>query len=370
MALDYYEILGVSRDATIEEIKRAYRKKAAEYHPDKNKSPDAVEKFKQVNEAFQVLSDPKKREMYDRFGYVGDNGFYNETSGATRGRQVEFDFSQIFGDSFDSIFFDGFDNFSDLFSTLNGRRRTKHRGKDIELNLEISLEDVIKGGEKVISFKRQEVCSTCKGTGGEKVDKCSYCNGTGRITQIVRTFLGNVQTVQECPHCNGSGYKIINKCRVCNGSGLVEKDISFKVKIPVGAKTGMTLRFRGDGNSGKFNGEKGDLFITLNVIADKNYKIVGENDIQKEVFLPFYIFMLGGDIKVQTFDGIKQVHVDKNTKSGSKITIKGLGLPDIRSRRRGDMILVLLPEFPIDLDENLEKALEVFKRSQENERIY
>lgn len=365
MDFDYYEILGVSRNATHEEIKKAYRREAAKYHPDKNKSPDATERFKKINEAFQVLSDPKKRELYDKYGKAGVDGGY--AGGTYYTNQVEIDISQIFSDAFDV--FKDFDILSGAFNPFDIKRsRSKYRGKDIEIQVNITYFDSIYGAEKVINYPRYDKCDKCKGTGGLKVEKCSHCQGTGRITQYVRSFLGNIQTIQTCPHCEGTGTRIVEKCDKCNGTSLVNTDRSIKIKIPRGATEGLTLRFKGEGNAGKYGGEFGDLYVKLLFDADQGFYKDGIN-LVKDLYIPFYYLILGGKIKIYTPEGIKEINIPANTPAGTQIRLHNMGLPDVNVRKRGDIILNIYPALPSDLTAEERDWLLKFKQKRQDDGV-
>ncbi len=345
MGNDYYDMLGVPRNATQEEIKKAFRKKVLEYHPDRNKSPDATEKFKKINEAYQVLSDPKKREVYDRYGQDAFSGYAG--NGSNYSQQVQFDFSDIFGDSFDSffqnVFFDGNTSFGEIFG--KGKKGGKSKGKDLELNVDITLEDVIKGGQKVVEYKRYEVCNVCRGSGASKLEKCSYCNGSGHVSQVKRTIFGNVQFVQDCPKCNGTGHIVIEKCPHCKGETRVLVNHKLNIKIPAGIEDGITLRFSEQGDVGKNGGKYGDLYIKVRVLEDKNFIRQGNNLITK-ITIPYYLFILGGEVRVKTFDGEQIIHLERLTKVDTEFVLKGYGIPDMFSKKRGDIIVKLIPSVP------------------------
>ncbi|BDQ04561.1 MAG: chaperone protein DnaJ [Candidatus Dojkabacteria bacterium] len=345
MSNDYYEILGVSRNATQEEIKKAFRKKLLEYHPDRNKSPDATEKFKKINEAYQVLSDPRKRQLYDNYGQSAFTN--NAAAGANYTEQIQFDFSDIFGESFDSIFqnvfFDGKTPFDEIFG--RNKTRTKNKGRDIELNLDVTLVEVIKGSERNIVYKRYESCPVCHGSGASKLEKCSYCNGSGHVSQIKRTIFGNVQVIQDCQKCNGTGHIVVEKCPHCKGETRILVDHTLNIKIPAGIEDGLTLRFSGEGDVARNAGIYGDLYIKLRVLEDKHFIRQGKNLITK-ITVPFYTFILGGEVRVNTFDGEQIVHVKKLTKVDTEFVLKGYGIPELYNKKRGDIIVKLVPEVP------------------------
>jgi molecular chaperone DnaJ len=340
---DYYDILGVSRDANEKEIKSAFRKKAAALHPDRNKDPKAPEEFKKVNEAYQVLSDPEKRKMYDQYGSAAFNGG-GGYGGGFDPNGMQFDFSDLFGGGFDSIFGDA-NPFSDIFG--GGRRTSQptNRGADVHLRVTISLDDVISGPEKTIRYNRRERCTTCNGQGGTKVETCTNCKGSGRVTQVTRSILGNMQVVRECPECQGTGKKILEKCQACRGESVVEASHEMKIRIPKGIDSGLSLRFRGEGNAGKFGGESGDLFIEITVQNDKRFVRNGD-DLHVDIELPLYSLVLGDEIVVSTLDGDKKVKIPAGIQIGEKLSMRELGLPNMRTQKRGDIILTIKTEIP------------------------
>ncbi len=281
---DYYEILGIDKGATAQQIKSAYRKLAKEYHPDRNKDAGAEGKFKEMQEAYEILSDDRKRSAYDKYGHAGTQGFGGggqDFSGA--GGFGGFDFNNMggmggdagaFNDIFEQFFGNGFGGFS---SSGSSRPR---RGADLEVTMKIQFTEAIFGIEKIIRYKRHSHCEACKSTGakaGTSMETCKTCQGQGRVTQVQRTFLGNFQTVVNCPDCQGSGKMIKEKCPVCSGKGIIQTEEDFKIKIPHGIPDGVTLRFRERGNTGHKGGEYGDLFVNIEVKNDPNLERKGDD---------------------------------------------------------------------------------------------
>lgn len=337
---DYYEILGVSKEASDKEIKSAFRKKAAAFHPDKNKDPKAPEEFKKVNEAYQILSDPEKRRVYDQYGSAA---FQNGGGAGFDPNGMQFDFSDIFGGGFDSIFGDA-NPFADIFG---GRRSAQdvNKGGDVHLRVTISLEDVIHGPEKTIRYNRKESCNQCKGQGGTNIETCPTCKGAGRVAQVTRSILGNMQVVRECNDCHGTGKKIIDKCTVCKGESLVDASRELKIRIPKGIESGMNLRFKNEGSAGKFNNPSGDLFIEIQIQEDKRYQRQGD-DLMLNVTLPIHSLVLGDEINVETLDGEKKVKIPAGLQLGEKLSLKELGLPNMRTHKRGNIIITIKADIP------------------------
>lgn len=340
---EYYEALGVDSSATPEEIKKAFRKKAAQYHPDKNKDPKAPEEFKKVNEAYQVLSDPEKRRMYDQYGSSGFDP--NQFQGGGAGG-FQFDFSDIFGGGFESVFGDE-SPFGDIFGG-RGPRGDRNRGKDLYLTLSVTLEDIITGPEKQIKYNKKETCQTCKGIGGSKVETCKTCKGNGRVAQVSRSLFGNIQVMRDCVECNGTGKVVVDKCKICKGESVVDTARTFKIRIPKGIESGMNLRFTGEGDAGKFNSQKGDLFVEIQVQKHPEYTR-RDDDLLKTIDLPIYSIVLGDEVKVTTFDGDKVVKIPAGMDIGEKLILKELGVPNMRTKKRGDIILEINVGVPKNL---------------------
>lgn len=344
---DYYEVLGVSKDASSEEIKKAFRKKARELHPDVNKAPNAEEKFKELGQAYEALSDNDKRAMYDRYGHDGlKNAGYD--SGP-------FDFG--FGDLSEilSSFFGG------GFSGGGQRRRANSptRGSDLRLDIEISFEEAIFGTEKDVEIQHLVSCNTCHGTGAEPGSTpitCSTCKGVGQIQQTTQTILGHFTQVTTCPHCAGSG-AISTPCRVCTGQGRTEETKSINLKIPKGVDVGNKLRVNSEGDAGKFGGPAGDLYVVIYVQPHKTFQRSGVN-LYSDLVISFPQAALGDDIEVETVDGLKPLKIYSGIQSETVITVKNSGVPYLsNSAKRGDLFVKIKVETPTNLNEEEKKLL-------------
>jgi len=338
---DYYEILGVSRDATQDEIKKAYRKLAKQYHPDINKSKDAEEKFKEISEAYEVLSDPEKRRQYDTFGHSAAQDFFGRGGFSWEDFTHFSDIEDIFGrdffgkDIFD-IFFRGFDK---------DRVRTKgdysSRGSDIRYDLEISLEDAASGVKTEIQIPRTEECKDCKGTGAKngKVMSCPNCHGTGQERHERRTPFGYFASVTTCRRCGGSGEVIQESCEKCNGSGRIQKTRRITVKIPPGVESGSRLRIKGEGNSGFRGGPPGDLYIVIHVLPHEFFRREGDNLFCK-IPITFSQAALGAEVEVPTLRSKVKLKIPSGTQSGTIFRIKGQGMPNLNERgKKGDLMV-------------------------------
>ncbi len=346
---DYYEVLGVEKTATPEEIKRAYRKKAIQYHPDKNPgNKEAEAKFKECAEAYEVLSDPEKRKRYDQFGHDGLQGVgvhdYSRMN-------VE-DISDMFGDIF-----------GDLFGDFWGRRsrgtqsREPVRGYDLETTVELTLEEVAQGTEKTIEFTRQDLCSDCGGSGaakGKAPTRCSNCGGSG---QVQRAGLGGFfQMVSTCPKCKGSGQIITDPCRTCRGTGLIPCKRTLTVKIPPGVHEGQAIRINGEGEPGRFGGPRGDLYCYVRIKAHP-FLMRKDSDLMVTVPLSFTQMALGTTIDVPTLNGTRKLKIPAGTQHGSIFRIRGQGLPDMRTGGRGDLLVQTAVEIPRRLTPEQERLL-------------
>ncbi len=337
---DYYEILGISKDADEKEIKRAYRKLAGEYHPDKNKASDADKKFKEINEAYSVLSDPVKRRNYDQFGNAdfssgGGQGF----SGADFGGANFGGFEDIFSDFFGSNF-----NFS---GNSSEQRSRSNSGEDIELILEVNLKDVIFPTEKDISFYAMSKCSYCNGTGSKsgKVDTCNTCKGLGKVQRVTQSFIGNISMESICPTCKGSGKVIKDKCNHCIGSGRIKELKKMKIKIPQGASNDTVLKFAGSGSAG-LNGEKsGDLYLNIKILEDKEYKREG-NDLLGTLNIDIPTAVLGGVVDVKTIYDTVKLKIPAGVQDGERFKIKNKGVPSLHGSRVGDYIVKIKVNIP------------------------
>ncbi|NOY81808.1 MAG: molecular chaperone DnaJ [Kiritimatiellaeota bacterium] len=348
MPKDYYEVLGVDRSATAEELKKAYRRLAIKYHPDKNPGDkEAEERFKEASEAYQVLSDPAKRSQYDQFGH---EAFVSGQHGAGRGAGFDpFDiFQQVFGGSFFESFMGG------------GRSREAARdGADLRYDLQIDFEEAVFGADKEISIPRAETCTRCKGTGcepGTSRRRCPQCGGTGQITMAQGFF----SIRQRCPVCAGTGEKIESPCRDCRGEGRVQKRKRIQIHIPAGVDTGARLRVAGEGEAGRRGGSRGDLYVVLHV-RDHEIFQREDNDLYCEVPVPFTTAALGGTIKVPTVSGTAEVRVPPGTQSGTVFRLRGKGIPSLRGYGRGDQHVRVIVEVPVHLSAKQKEKLREFQ---------
>lgn len=334
---DYYEILGVGRSATSEEIKKSYRKLALQYHPDKNPGDKAAEeKFKEAAEAYEVLSDSDKRARYDRYGHAGvDN---SGGGGFREGMTMDDIFSQfgdIFGDSAFGDFFGG------ARGGARGGRPAGERGSNLRIKVSLSLEEISTGVSKKIKVKKQIACDMCGGSGAKdsnSVSTCSTCRGAGQVRQVRSTFLGQMQTVTTCPTCHGSGQTITAACPKCKGDGRMYGEETLDIEIPAGVEAGMQLSLRGRGNSGAKGGPPGDLIINIEEEAHEFLERDGMNLIY-ELFINFADAALGATIEVPTLEGRVKIKVPPGTQSGKIFRLKDKGLPAVQSHGRGDQLI-------------------------------
>lgn len=352
---DYYEVLGVSKDSSQEEIKKAYRKLVKKYHPDVNKESNAEEKFKEVQEAYEVLSDESKRSAYDQYGHAGTAGFdpgtgFNgfNTSGAP------FDMGDIFGSFF------GGNNFGFDFGMGRDSGPREDRGADIRYRVNLSFMEAMKGGEFNIRIKRDIACKHCDGTGSEtkKTKKCTECNGTGRTRNIRSTILGQISVVGTCEKCSGTGEIPEERCKICGGTGIKSEDKSMKIKIPAGAYDGMVLRFRSGGNVGRRNGTVGDLYIEIEVEPSKEFERRG-SDIYSEEEIPVYTAVLGGNIEVNTIYGEVKLKIPQGTQPNTVFRLEDKGAPVLgREGRKGDHYVKVKVNIPSRLSRKERKMWE------------
>lgn len=349
---DYYEVLGVGKQSSADEIKRAYRRMAMKYHPDKNPNDKEAEaKFKECAEAYEVLSDPQKRQQYDQFGHEG-----------LRGTGMH-DFSHIRWQDIGSIF--GFDDFlSDIFGARGrkARRPRAARGYDLETTVELSLHEVSQGCEKTIEFTRQDTCTECSGSGCEKGSKpspCTVCGGTGQVARGGGFF----QMVSSCPKCRGTGQIITNPCKKCKGTGRIPKKRVVTVKIPRGVHEGQGIRVTGEGEPGRDGGPRGNLYCYVRIRRHEFLQRNG-NDLVAVVPISFTQAALGDTIDVPSLDGTKQLKIPAGTQFGSMFRIKGQGLPDIRSGKVGDQLVQVTIETPQKLNAKQRQLLEEFAKNE------
>ena len=343
---DYYEVLGVDKNASADEIKKAYRKKAIQYHPDKNPGDkNAEEKFKEAAEAYDVLSDPQKRQRYDQFGHAGVGG-ESQSGGFGGGMSMDDIFSQ-FGDIFGGHF-GGFGGFSGFGSSSRSGRRV-NRGSDLRVKVKLTLNDIAKGVEKKIKVKKYVPCSHCHGTGAEGNDgvkTCDTCKGSGVVTRIANTILGQMQTQTTCPTCGGEGKVVVKKCPICNGEGIVRDEEIITINIPAGVSEGMQLTMSGKGNAARHGGINGDLLILVEEEPHPEL-IRDENDLLYNLLLSIPEAALGTTVEIPTVDGKVKVKIDAGTQPGKVLRLRNKGLPSVNGYGTGDLLVnvsVYIPE--------------------------
>jgi molecular chaperone DnaJ len=360
---DYYEILGVNKDATKAEIKKAYRKLALKYHPDKNPDKSAEEKFKEISEAYAVLYDDEKRRLYDQYGHAGIDQRYSYED-IFRGA----DFGDIFrgmGIDFDFGFNDIFERFFGHRMDFNRRGPRRSRGMDLRYDIEISLEDAYNGLKTEINVPRTETCRTCQGSGakpGTNPKTCTECNGTGQSRQSRRTAFGVFTQISTCSKCHGEGTIIKDYCPQCNGKGKIQKTRSIELKIPEGVDDGSQLRLSGEGEAGSFGGSSGDLYIVIHVKRHPKYNRTGSNlHMIKEISYPEAA--LGGKIDIETIDGsIGSLKIPEGTQNGDILKIRNKGMPELHNRGFGDLYVVIQIKTPKKLNRKIRKLLEELKK--------
>ncbi len=362
---NYYEILGVSKDATQAEIKSAFRKKARELHPDVNKAPDAEEKFKELGKAYETLSNEEKRSLYDRYGEEGLSNAGYSTEGP-----FDFGFGNI-NDIFES-FFGGMGGFSS--SSIDPT--APQRGHDLRLDIELDFEEAAFGVEKEIKIDHLEMCKECYGTGAEPGTKpmtCPECNGKGRVAHVTRTILGSIQQVSVCPKCNGTGQIIGSPCKKCHGEGRLEVEKTIKVKIPAGVDNNAKIRVAKEGDAGKNGGASGDLYIVMYVKPHAKFKREGFN-VYSELFISIPQAVLGDTIPVETIHGKKELAIPSGIEYGKMLTIKNAGIPYLgHPEKRGDHIIVVKYKTPKSLNDEekrlYRKLFELSENKKPNEKL-
>ena len=352
---DYYEVLGVSRGASEDEIKKAYKKMARKYHPDLNPGDKtAEEKFKEVNEAYEVLSDAGKKARYDQYGHAGVDPNFG-AGGFGGGFDGSFDFGDL-GDIFGSFFGGGF----------GGGRRTNpnapQRGESIRMSIAISFEEAAFGCEKAVTVERYETCDTCHGNGcapGTSPEVCPDCHGTGTVQVRRQTPMGVFATSSPCPKCGGKGRIIHQPCKDCRGSGMVRKKKTIQASIPAGIDNGQTISIRGQGNAGKNGGPAGDLLITITVRPHEMFRREGTS-VLCEAPITFTQAVLGAELEIPTIDGKVKYTLPEGTQSGTTFRLKGKGIPSINGRGRGDQYVTVYIETPKNLNKEQKEALKKF----------
>ena len=335
---DYYEILGVSKNAAADEIKKSYRKVAMQFHPDRNPGDkEAEEKFKEAAEAYEVLSDTDKKAKYDRYGHAA---FGPGTGGFSGGSNMEDIFSQ-FGDIFGEDIFGNFFNGGGGRSRGGGRRATGQRGSNLRIKLKLSYEEIAKGVSKNIKVKKYVLCTTCGGNGAKdkkSVQTCGTCNGSGQVRKVQNTFLGQMQTVATCPTCNGEGSTVTSKCGVCKGDGRMYGEETVTLDIPAGVQEGMQLSLSGKGNAGERGGASGDLIILIEEEAHASLHRDGLN-VAFDLYITFPDAVFGIQVEVPTIDGKAKIKIPAGTQSGKIFRLKGKGFPEVNGYTKGDQLI-------------------------------
>lgn len=358
---DYYELLGVGKSATADELKKAYRKKAVQYHPDKNPgNKEAEEMFKKVSEAYDVLNDPEKRAAYDRYGHAafqGGMGGGGPRGGAGGGFHDPFDiFREVFGRQGGG----GGGIFDEMFGGGGGGGDGSRDGADLRYDLEITLEEAARGAQKEISFRKNVTCDRCDGSGAEPGSKrvtCPTCRGAGQV----RRSGGIITFTQTCPTCGGAGQKIEKPCSACHGEGRVPKSTKLNVRIPAGVDTGSRLRSAGNGEAGVAGGQSGDLYIVLTVKEHELFERHGD-DLFCEIPIKFTLATLGGTIEVPTLFGKASLKIPAGTQSGTTFRLRDKGMPSLRAGRQGDQLVRVHVEVPTSLSSEQRKLLEEFAK--------
>jgi molecular chaperone DnaJ len=357
---DYYEVLGVSRNADESEIKKAYRQMALKYHPDKNPgNKEAEEKFKEAAEAYEVLSDKKKRQQYDQFGHSGMGGFGSNGGGHHMSMEDIFaNFGDIFGghNPFESFFGGG---------TRQGRPRQTKKGTNLRVKVKLTLQEIAHGVEKKIKVNKLVNCTACSGTGAQdsaSYHKCSTCQGTGYIRKVTNTILGQMQTTSTCPVCHGQGETILNKCKVCHGEGTVFGEEIITIQIPPGVAEGMQMSISGKGNAAGRNGIAGDLIVVIEEIQDPQLIREG-NNLLFDLYISIPDAALGTTAEVPTIDGKARIKIEPGTQPGKILRLKGKGLPDVNSQVKGDLLVNVNVWIPQHLSQDERKLMEKFRTS-------
>jgi molecular chaperone DnaJ len=360
---DYYDILGVSKNASAEEIKKAYRKLAIKFHPDKNPDDKSAEdKFKEGAEAYEVLSNPEKKQRYDQFGHAGAQGGFGGGQGGMNMDDIFSQFGDIFGGGggspFDSFFGGGGQ------SSRGGRR--VQRGTNLRIKVKLTLEEIANGIEKKIKVNKQILCNTCDGSGAKDKNSfstCKTCGGSGAVRRVTNTILGQMQTTSTCPTCNGEGTSITSKCGTCQGEGITRGEETISINIPAGVSEGMQLSMSGKGNAAPRGGVPGDLIILIEEIPHETLKREGINIIY-DLHVSFVDATLGASIEVPTIDGKARIKLDPGTQGGKILRLKGKGIPEVNSYHKGDQLIQVNIWTPKTINNEERELLEKFRASE------
>ncbi|MEY3178987.1 MAG: molecular chaperone DnaJ [Bacteroidota bacterium] len=358
---DYYEILGVSKSSSADEIKKAYRKVAMQFHPDRNPGDkEAEEKFKEAAEAYEVLSDQEKRAQYDRFGHAGVNG---RGGGGAHGMNMDdifSNFGDIFGDDIFGSFFGGGGR------QRSGGRARGTRGSNLRIKLKMNYEEIAKGANKTVKVKKYTTCSTCTGSGAKdknSIQNCGTCSGTGQVRKVTNTFLGQMQTVGTCPTCNGEGSTITSKCTSCKGEGRVYTEETINIDIPAGVQDGMQLSLSGKGNAGERGGSPGDLIVLVE--EEQHPELQRDNlNVIYDMHISFTDAVFGANPEVPTIDGRAKIKIPAGTQSGKIFRLKGKGFPAINSYEKGDQLIHVNVWTPQTLTAEEKEMMEKLKEAK------
>ncbi len=356
---DYYEVLGVGKEATKDEIKKAYRKQALKYHPDKNPGDkDAEEKFKEAAEAYEVLSNDEKRGRYDQFGHAGMNGggFGGGFGGGMSMEDIFSSFGDIFGDAFGGAFGG---------SRRGSRQRRVNKGSNLRLKVRLTLSEFAHGAEKKVKVSKYVTCNTCHGSGAASdndVTTCTACNGTGHTTRVMNTILGQMQTTTTCNVCGGDGKVITKKCAKCYGEGIVQAEEVIPLSIPAGVAPGMQLAVTGKGNAARRGGVNGDLIVLIDEEPHKELIREG-NDLIYNLFISLPDAVLGTSVEVPDVDGKVRIKIDPGTQGGKILRLRGKGLPDVNGYGKGDLLVNVNVWIPRNLTKEEQKSFEQFRNS-------
>ena len=358
---DYYDILGVSKSGSTDEFKKAYRKMALKFHPDKNPdNKEAEEKFKEAAEAYEVLSDPKKKARYDQYGHAGMSGSAGFGGGGQGGGMSMDDIFSHFGDIFGGAFGGG-----GGFGGQGGGRRRVNRGSNLRVKVKLNLAEIVNGAEKKLKLKKYVVCEPCHGTGaehGSSKSTCHTCNGQGQVRQVTNTFLGQMQTTATCPQCNGEGEVITNKCNSCHGNGIIKGDDVVTINIPAGVAEGMQLSVSGKGNAAARGGVPGDLLVLIDEEPHDELQR-DENNLLYDLYINFADAALGTSVDVPTVESKARIKITPGTQGGKVLRLKGKGIPDVNGYGRGDLLVNVNIWTPRSLSKEETEMMEKLKVS-------
>ncbi len=358
---DFYEVLEVSKKATAEEIKKAYRQQALKYHPDRNPGDKSAEdKFKEAAEAYEILSDPQKKARYDQFGHAGVGSA--ASGGYGEGMSMDDIFSH-FGDIFSDFGFGGFGGFN---NQRGGRGRQVARGTNLRIKVKLSLDEIENGVEKKLKVSKYVACDECSGSGakgGSAHSTCSTCHGSGQVTRVTNTFLGQMQTTSVCPACGGDGKIITNKCTKCSGEGVMRGEEVISVKIPAGVSEGMQLSVSGKGNAARRGGINGDLLVIIE--EEPHPELIRDgNDLLYNLYVSVIQASLGAQVEIPTLDGKVKIKIEPGTQPGKILRLRGKGLPEVNSYNRGDLLVSINVWIPKSLSKDEKKIMEKLDESE------